>query len=147
MRRLPGLLREIADATDLATALAIAHAKGGQRVYVATFPDQANWLSELVGLAAARRIGATLCPAQGGLDLDIPIGSSKCDDRKAEVEKLTLAGIGKMKIAEAMGLHYRTIQRYRSALRAEGRIPEPNGQARPRRAPPSRNPAKGKAHG
>jgi hypothetical protein len=127
IRRLPGLLREIAEATSYEVALAVARVKGGQRVYLRQNPPTDHWLSHAVGHETAIKICREICPASGGLDLDIPVGRIRLPDRKAQIEQLTLDGAGKMKIAEVTGLHYRTVQKYRSALRAEGRIPEARG--------------------
>lgn len=127
IRRLPGLLREIAEATSYEVALAVARVKGGQRVYLRLNPPADHWLSRAVGQATAIKICHAICPASGGLDLDIPMGKMRGPDRKVQIEQLTLDGAGKMKIAEVTGLHYRTVQKYRTALRAEGRIPEARG--------------------
>lgn len=128
IRRLPGLLREIAEASNYDAALTVARVKGGQRVYLRLNPPTDHWLSRAVGHAAAIKICSAVCPASGGLDIDIPMGRAiPVQARKAQIEQLTLDGAGKMKIAEITGLHYRTVQKYRTALRAEGRIPEARG--------------------
>jgi hypothetical protein len=124
MDRLPALLREIAEATDYATAVKVARARGGRRAYIPTRPKEDHWLVEAVGFEAARKIGEALCPACGGLEFEIPVGTHDTTANTAsQVERLTLSGLSKRATAEAMGLHHRTVQKYRSRLRAEGRIP------------------------
>jgi len=114
-------------ATDYATALAIARAKGGQRVYFTARPSASFWLVKLIGMDKARKVGEALCPAYSGLELDVPIGRATFQFRRAEVERMTLDGASKMIIAEHLGVHYRTVQYHRAALRAEGRLPNFTG--------------------
>ena len=135
IHRLPGLLREIAAFTDLDTAMKVAAAKGGQRAYIPRVPRKGHWLSEAVGMEAAARIGAELCPAQTGLEFEIPKGLSLDNPNVAEVERLTLAGVPKMSIADVLGIHHRTVQKYRARLRREGRLPpyDTSGKTAPRK--------------
>ena len=120
--RLPELLRDIAKATDYETAIKIARTMGGRRAYIARNPTPRSWLVRLVGMDTARKIGTALHVATG-FELEIPLFLNTADERKRSVESLTLQGISKMKIAGLLGLHHRTIQKYRAGLRAEGRIP------------------------
>lgn len=146
IRLLPGLLREIAEATSYEIALTVARLKGGRRVYLRNDPPADHWLSLAVGIEAATKICQAICPASGGLDIDIPKGRAiPVQARKAQIEQLTLDGAGKMKIAEVTGLHYRTVQKYRASLRAEGRIPEARGARGSTRAAPTSQARKGQS--
>jgi len=112
----PGsLLSLIAEATSVATALKLADAHGGIRVYLPAAPDAGHWLSALVGHEDACRIGAALkCREQSGHVL-IPIGpSASARARWLRVQRLIDEGINKRQIARACGLHERTIQRHRN---------------------------------
>lgn len=120
----PELLREIAKVTDAETALAVARAKGGQRAYIGPNPGEDHWLSRAVGLPAARKIATALCPAYGGLEFEIPTASQRRTFIADCVERQTLAGQSKNKIAAALGIHHRTVQAYRARLRALGRLPQ-----------------------
>lgn len=84
-RELPALLQEIADVVTAATgdariglaaALAVASARGGQRVYIPVKPGDDHWLTIAAGRAAADVIArhfTTGSPPKGA-ELEIPLG-------------------------------------------------------------------------
>lgn len=119
---LPGLLKEIAQATDYSTAMAIAREKGGRRASIALHPSPKGWLSRLVGIEKALAIGKALNGGLGGMDYLIPMGPGLLMRRKSEVLRMSLEGASKSDMARELGVHVRTIQIYRMRLRDEGVI-------------------------
>ncbi len=117
--RLPGILQEIADAAGLEVALKIAKAKGGTRV---DFPGvkalgtrRKNWLTELVGEDAAKKVARAIGDPNG-IKLDVPTARNAF---LAEAIGRRLGGSdGAQRIALACGCHVRTVHRYRARLRA-----------------------------
>jgi DNA-binding CsgD family transcriptional regulator len=117
--KLPQLLQEIADVTDIGTALAVARAKGGQHANFTRKPRPDNWLARAVGLQRAIAIGEALVGATGGRLL-VPMGPEAFNARRARIEALTLEGRSTAEVARAVGLATRTITYHRSRMRAEG---------------------------
>lgn len=115
---LPGVLAEIASCTSTGTALKIAEAHGGTRIYIPAKPDPGHWLSRLVGHADAAAIGASLVAAQGGTDLLIPMGPDASKRRRwLRMKALIDEGLPKRQIARACRVHERTVQAHRNGRR------------------------------
>lgn len=109
---LPGVLREIADAINLATALQIAQAFGGTKIYVPESPIARNRLVAEIGPEAARKVTEIF----GSGDLLIPLGPTTDYARKRrQIIKLTEQGYSSFAIARRLSCHHRTVIRIRSA--------------------------------
>lgn len=131
--KLPSLLREIAEATDYATAMEVARAKGGQRAFIPAHPNESgrgSWLVDVVGFNMAAKIGAAVCPAQCGMFFEVPKGVRNRDFNLSETLRMSLAGVPRMQIAGTLGIHYQTVQRYRRTLRERGLLPPAGGTSR-----------------
>ncbi len=112
---LPGVLAEIAAATTRMTALKVAAAVGGTRVYIPTRPTEDHWLAMLVGHERATAIGAALAPAQGGLDILVPMGPlAQRLSRWRRIKEMIDSNMSKREIARAVGCHERTVQYHRN---------------------------------
>lgn len=120
---LPGLLGEIADATDIDTALIVARAVGGTRVDIPRLAPDGHWLVALVGRERADRIcaGLTIEDADGsrrGVRHEViprgPMGIMSVARRNA-IDALE-AGQSARAAARAAGLHERTVFRLRRRL-------------------------------
>lgn len=112
MMPLPNLLAEIAAIAGLKSALAIARAKGGARAYFPSHPGPGHWLSHLVGLDTARKIGEHLATGQGGVELEVPLGPILSQRaRWQKMQDMRAQGYSKPRIARALGCHEKTVQR------------------------------------
>jgi hypothetical protein len=112
---LPGVLAEIAAATTRATAFKVAASVGGTRVYIPTRPATDHWLSTLVGHERAMAIGSALAPAQGGLDILVPMGPlAQKLSRWRRMKEMIDSNMPKREIARAIGCHERTVQYHRN---------------------------------
>jgi Bacterial regulatory proteins, luxR family len=107
-KRLPYVLHEIAMATDLETALLVAKSKGGVSCYFSPNPGPGHWLSRLVGLERATRIGKVLC-SHVGVEILVPMGRESFDKRNEQIMRMVSEGKTTRQIALALGVHQRTI--------------------------------------
>ena len=115
---LPEVLAHIAAATDTATALKIAEARGGTRVFIPARPQERHWLSLLVGHVKALAIANALVAAQGGTDILIPMGPDASKrQRWQRMKGLIDEGLPKRQIARACQVHERTVQAHRNGSR------------------------------
>ena len=119
---LPGVLQEIAEACGEAAALSMAAVGGlgalsmaarfgGRRVYIPR-PEaigEDHPLAQVVGLACARRMADVLVNDR----VLIPLGPrAKPANRRQLYAKLKAEGRTNSYIAEALGVHLRTVGRY-----------------------------------
>lgn len=115
---LPPLLAEIAEVAGLDAALAIAEARGGQKVYIPT-PDRVgptHWLAEVVGLDAARKLGARF----GSCHLELPFGPAASVRRlRGRIARMIAEGASSNTIAAACGVTFRTVTRHRTRARGD----------------------------
>ena len=116
---LPGILAEIAGVAGLVAALKIADAMGGTRN---NFPARARAehpLAKLVGLEAAENICRHFRTAhKAGTYVLVPLGPKNFYQRaRRQAEGLTKAGVPCEEVARRLGLHMRTVRRYRARLR------------------------------
>jgi len=119
----PGVLGEIVEAAGLDTALKIASAVGGTRVYIMARPPADNWLSRLVGHQAALAIGKAIAPGNGGIDLLIPMGPNHSNAQRWRLmHELIDKGMSKREIARRCGFHERTVQYHRNRLQDLKRV-------------------------
>ena len=115
---LPEVLSDIAQATDTETALKIAGAYGGIRVYIPARPNADHWLTRLVGPEKAQKVSAALVADQGGIDILMPMGPSAAKRaRWQRMQRMIDDGLPKRQIARAVGCHERTVQAHRNGSR------------------------------
>lgn len=105
---LPGVLREVAEATDLSTALTLAAELGGSRIFVPRDPRPGSKLVDAVGIDAARAIAA-LYPTE---NIDVPLGPLASHGRlQREILRLAEDGLSNQEIARRLHCHHRTVRR------------------------------------
>lgn len=116
---LPPLLEEIAGVAGLDAALALAEARGGQKVY---FPSTLtlggdHWLVGLVGMDAAQKI----CALHGVRNVEIPRGpTSDVHRRRTRIAAMIAQGYSNNEIARACGVSFRAVTHHRAKARAAG---------------------------
>lgn len=111
---LPPLLEEIAGAAGLDAALALAEAKGGQKIYLPDRPGADHWLSRLVGHEAAARI----CELHGVRNVEIPRGPAGSAQRlRRRIARMIADGASSNEIARACEVSFRTVTRHRARAR------------------------------
>lgn len=114
-RDLIGVLGEIAEATDVATALNVAAHYGGTRMFLPAAPEAHHALARVVGVGPARAIAARLGAGTSGLDILIPLGPfSQVRARLHLRQKLIDQGLPKEKIARMTGCSARAVQMQRT---------------------------------
>ncbi len=117
--RLPHVLAEVAAVAGYDAALKLAEARGGTQIYLPPEPDADHWLSQLLGVAAARAIADRLTCGVGGMRIDLPVGPANPQAaRRAEVDRLLREGWSERDIALATRYTIRGIRRRRAALQA-----------------------------
>jgi DNA-binding NarL/FixJ family response regulator len=113
---LPGILAEIADATDRETALKLASAVGGEDFYLPDIVTDNTRLAQVLGLEAAKKIRA----AVGYGRVTIPTCRSlRRVERHSKIKRLIELGLSNRMIARSEKIHTRTVSRIRSAMRRE----------------------------
>jgi len=120
--KLTGILADIAEATDEATALKIADAFGGLEINVPGVQSLAsgrcseNEFVAAIGLEAATKIAKVLFPHHT-CSIAIPFGpTSHRHQRRAEIVSLIEAGKSVRTIVGAMRCSSRTVARIRAEL-------------------------------
>lgn len=131
---LPELLAEIADVAGLEAALALAEAKGGQRIYLPPYPKKNHWLVETIGQEAADKICAHFRSVGGGgrataQEMIVPLGPSASVLKRARkiLQEGLEAGLSVREAARRAGLHERTgfNAKRRMVEAQEARLSEP----------------------
>lgn len=118
---LPELLREIADVTDVATALAIAEARGGQITTITSRPTEGCWLVRAVGMDKAKTISHHFTSGRARVKVFIPlgpVGTYKAEQRR-RAEALVKAqqeGLSASAIARRVGITDRSVHRFRARI-------------------------------
>jgi len=123
---LPAVMVEIAQAAGMEAAWAIVRAHGGTTVYFPRNAVEGHWLTELVGIAAARKICRHFGVANTGMRVLIPL--ARQGQQQERLVKALEAGMSATAAATAAGMHER------SAFRARKRLKE-GGKLKPRRKP------------
>lgn len=121
--QLPELLAEIADLTDVGTALAVAEAKGGTTVTIPARLSEDNWLVLAVGMDKAKIISQHFTSGRR-LQVVIPLGpfgSFKAAQRhRAEAfAKAQAEGASAPAIARRLGITDRSVYRARQKLKGK----------------------------
>ncbi|MCX9146599.1 hypothetical protein [Erythrobacter sp. WG] len=119
---LPQVLDDIARLAGEDAARKVAEAVGGTRVYIPPVPGPDHWLSKLVGLEAARKIGDHFTGGFAGTPLEIPLADTGFIARmQAKCDAMLLAGTySERDIARACEYTIRTVRRRRAALKRAG---------------------------
>jgi len=112
---LPGVLAEIAEAAGVEAAWALARAHGGTTVYIPREAEESHWLTELVGLDAARKICKHFRVANTGARILIPI--ARQGEQRQRLVRALQAGMSATQAAQAAGMHERSAFRARARLR------------------------------
>lgn len=110
---LPGVLALIADATDVATALKVAAAFGGTRLFVAISPRPTSALARVVGVDAATAIARYV----GHGDIEIPMSAARGQGgRRRRVAQMLGAGASVREAALGGDVCERTVRRIRARV-------------------------------
>ncbi|MCR9218947.1 MAG: helix-turn-helix domain-containing protein [Alphaproteobacteria bacterium] len=114
MTTLPGILAEIAAATDERTAVKVALRFGGQTVKLPATPRETTPLARAVGLEAARRIVSAI----GHGVHTVPMGAFGGPSARRRTAAAVIArGGSAAEAAKAAGVHERTAWRVKARLR------------------------------
>jgi len=121
---LPPLLATIAELAGEPAALAVAREYGGTRVTVPMRARGRNWLTAIVGPAAAERVIAQL---GGARRIDIPLGpeAQLHGSRRAferHFEELMAQGKSVTSMARLLGVTERTVRNRRRARRSRAEL-------------------------
>lgn len=101
---LPGILAEIAEATCVEIAVALARKHGGQRLYLPREPKRDHHLCRLLGVQAARII----CARWGSERHEIP--SAKPYLHWYDARRLRGSGLSHGQIARAIGIGHQRVR-------------------------------------
>jgi hypothetical protein len=107
---LPGVLQEIADVAGIDAAWALARAKGGREVFLPKIVPHRHWLTAIVGQDAAQKI-CTHFRGNHQMRVLIPMGKQPTAEQWAEALN---SGMTRDEMAEALGVHIRTVSRHRA---------------------------------
>jgi hypothetical protein len=122
--RLPELLAEIAEITDVGTALAVAEAKGGTTATIAAHLTSDNWLVKAVGMDKATIISKHFTSGRR-LTVYVPLGpcngTYKAEQRRrAEAfARAQAEGASAAAIAQRLGITDRSVYRARRKLKTK----------------------------
>jgi hypothetical protein len=115
---LPPLLCEIAEVAGIPAAIALAQARGGNRVYVPT-PGQLSeehWLVRIVGREAALKICLHFSPGHH-VALELPLGpTGSRADLWRRLARLIEEGAPSGVITRRLGISRRTLGRHRARI-------------------------------
>lgn len=112
MSRLPGILGDIADVAGLDAALKLARARGGTAMKISGRAGGA--LAQIVGDDAATKIAELL----GSIEYTIPMANLRGQKaRRAKARMMLQQGVPSSKVALAVDVHLRTIERLRQRER------------------------------
>ncbi len=116
---LTGVLSEIAEVAGLDAALKVAEAKGGVEAHFPARAPDGHWLVEATGREAADKICAYFrCTQRGGVRLLVPLGPHKFWARaRRKAAQLCQEGVSAAKAAQVVGVHTRSVWRYRARMR------------------------------
>ncbi len=116
---LPQVLADIARIAGEEAARRVADAVGGTQVYIPPQPGPDHWLSQLVGLEAARQIADHFTAGVGPLRLEIPLGDvGFMASAQARCDAMLLAGRSERDIALALRYTIRGVRKRRARLKA-----------------------------
>jgi len=115
----PELLQRVAEARGAGVALRLAASYGGRELYVPRPEaiDELHPLALALGLAAARHVADVL----GHGKIMVPLGpASSIARRKDLIRELLAKGKSNAQVAEALGIHRRTVELRRQRDREAG---------------------------
>lgn len=118
---LPALLAEIAEITDVATALAIAEAAGGTTTTFVAHLSEENWLVKAVGMDKAKLISHHFTSGNARVKIFIPFGpaGSYNAEKRRRAEALMKAheeGLSAVQAARRAGVTDRSVFRFRARI-------------------------------
>lgn len=114
---LPGVLGEIAEAIGEDQARLVAEKLGGRRVWLAARPGPDGALARVVGVERARAVAEAL---GSNLEITIPMGGWAGEaGRRRRIVELLGRGWSHPRIAGAVGVHQRTVERVAARLRLD----------------------------
>ncbi|NJL08486.1 MAG: hypothetical protein HC829_03470 [Bacteroidales bacterium] len=127
---LPGVLAEIADVAGVEAAFKLAEKYGGtRRSFPAQMPNGPHWLSDCVGVEAAKKICASFrcVSAKGrgsGIYLLIPRGpTGPISEARQNLEQALAEGASAAEAARRAGMTERAAYRARARLKHQKRYP------------------------
>jgi hypothetical protein len=117
---LTGVLAEIADVLDRETALKIAAARGGTRVYLSPRPGR-GWLVDCIGLEQAQKLCKELV-GNIGMYVTLPVGPQgqyhqTIRSRERQVVELLETGLSPRKVALKLNISARNVWRIKATAR------------------------------
>lgn len=115
MTKLPLVIAEIERVAGREAALKLSLARGGQTIYTPYEAKEGHWLTQLVGLEAARKICEHYRVGNTGARLLIPIARQAL--QRQTMEEQLERGASATEAAAASGMHERTAYRSRRRLR------------------------------
>ena len=116
---LPPVLAEIADIAGLDAAMALAEARGGQRVFIPASAGPDHWLVRTVGETAASLICEHYRGGTNGETIDVPAGPASSYRKQArKIRQMIDGGASSNEIVRATGLVFRTVTRHRARARS-----------------------------
>ena len=92
---LPPVLAEIADIAGLDAAMALAEARGGQRVFIPASAGPDHWLVRTVGETAASLICEHYRGGTNGETIDVPAGPASSYRKQARKIRQMIDGAGR----------------------------------------------------
>ena len=119
---LPELLREIAELTDVPTALAVAAARGGTTTAINARLSAEDWLVQAVGMDKAKIISHHFTSGKARAKVFIPLGpaGSYQAERRQRAELMAKAeaeGLSANQAARRVGVTDRSIYAFRARSR------------------------------
>jgi DNA-binding NarL/FixJ family response regulator len=112
---LPGLIVELAEVAGLHAALALATARGGNRVYIPAKAADDHWLVTTVGRIAADKIMGYYT---SGVELDLPRGPTGLRATTwRRLYRMLDEGCSSTQITRALGISRDTVKYHRAKMR------------------------------
>jgi hypothetical protein len=114
---LPGLIVELAEVAGLSAALALATARGGNRVYIPARAADDHWLVQLLGREAAGKIMDYYAT---GVELDLPRGPTGLRaETWRRLYRMLDEGASSSQITRALGISRDMVKYHRARLRTQ----------------------------
>ncbi|MEQ1697387.1 MAG: hypothetical protein ABL901_16265 [Hyphomicrobiaceae bacterium] len=114
---LPGLIAELAEVAGLNAALALATARGGNRIYIPAKAADDHWLVATVGRPAADKIMTYYAT---GVELDLPRGPTGLRaETWRRLYRMLDEGCSSSQITRALGISRDMVKHHRAKLRTQ----------------------------
>lgn len=113
---LPGAIVEMAEIAGLQAALAIASARGGNRVYIPAKADDDHWLVQLIGRPAADKLMTYYAT---GVEIDMPRGPTGLRaETWRRLHRMIDEGCTSTQITRALGISRDMVKHHKAKLRS-----------------------------